>query len=62
TAVLLLVSFRRYGRRTSMLPPGPPGDPLIGHLLRMPTKDSALVLHEWSKTYGEFSMNHPPPN
>ncbi|KAJ7344033.1 cytochrome P450 [Mycena albidolilacea] len=36
-----------------MLPPGPPGDPLVGHLLRMPSTDSALVFHEWAKKYGD---------
>ncbi|KAJ7511587.1 cytochrome P450 [Mycena galericulata] len=49
---LFLLSILRKKRRAS-LPPGPPGDPLIGHLLRMPATDSALKFHEWSKTYGE---------
>ncbi|KAF8175026.1 cytochrome P450 [Mycena galopus ATCC 62051] len=49
---LVVLAFWRQGRRASILPPGPPGDPLIGHLLRMPSTDSALVFHEWSKTYG----------
>ncbi|KAJ7813324.1 cytochrome P450 [Mycena leptocephala] len=40
-------------QRSAILPPGPPGDPLVGHLLRMPTTDSALIFHEWCKTYGE---------
>ncbi|KAJ7302115.1 cytochrome P450 [Mycena albidolilacea] len=40
-------------QRSAILPPGPPGDPLVGHLLRMPATDSALIFHEWSKTYGE---------
>ncbi|KAJ6559780.1 cytochrome P450 [Mycena capillaripes] len=48
---LLLVLQKR--RRASMLPPGPPGDPLVGHLLRMPSTDSALVFHQWAKTYGD---------
>ncbi|KAJ7881997.1 hypothetical protein B0H14DRAFT_2704174 [Mycena olivaceomarginata] len=61
-AAIILVSFRQHRRRTSMLPPGPPGYPLIGHLLQMPTKDPALVFHEWSKTYGTFSANPSPPN
>ncbi|KAJ6472466.1 cytochrome P450 [Mycena sanguinolenta] len=39
-------------RRAAILPPGPPGDPFIGHLLRMPSTDPALVFHEWAKTYG----------
>ncbi|KAJ7782203.1 cytochrome P450 [Mycena olivaceomarginata] len=40
-------------QRSAILPPGPPGDPLVGHLLRMPATESALIFHEWSKTYGE---------
>ncbi|KAJ7858819.1 cytochrome P450 [Mycena olivaceomarginata] len=48
---LSLILHRK--RRALMLPPGPPGDPLIGHLLRMPSTDSALVFHEWAKTYGD---------
>ncbi|KAJ6559776.1 cytochrome P450 [Mycena capillaripes] len=36
-----------------MLPPAPPGDPLVGHLLRMPSTNSALVFHQWAKTYGD---------
>ncbi|KAJ7881749.1 hypothetical protein B0H14DRAFT_2565656 [Mycena olivaceomarginata] len=51
TTALILVSLLQRQRRTSVLPLGPPGDPLIGHLLRMPTKDSVLVFHEWSKKY-----------
>ncbi|KAJ7154341.1 cytochrome P450 [Mycena crocata] len=39
-------------RRDSLLPPGPPGDPVIGNLRHMPTADSASVFHEWAKTYG----------
>ncbi|KAF8145850.1 cytochrome P450 [Mycena galopus ATCC 62051] len=46
---LVVLGFWRQRRRASILPPGPPGDPLIGHLLRMPSTDSALVFHEWSK-------------
>ncbi|KAJ7439074.1 cytochrome P450 [Mycena galericulata] len=40
-------------RRGYPLPPAPPGLPLIGHLLRMPSVDSPLVFHEWAKTYGD---------
>ncbi|KAJ7652627.1 cytochrome P450 [Mycena rosella] len=38
-------------RKDSTLPPGPPGDPVIGNLRHMPTEQSALVFHEWSKKY-----------
>ncbi|KAJ6532371.1 cytochrome P450 [Mycena capillaripes] len=50
---LCLILILGKGRRASMLPPGPPGDLLIGHLLRIPTMDTAKVFHEWSKTYGD---------
>ncbi|KAF4596070.1 hypothetical protein EYR38_007442 [Pleurotus pulmonarius] len=35
------------------LPPGPPADPLIGHLLRSPSENPEVVFHEWSKQYGD---------
>ncbi|KAJ7249131.1 cytochrome P450 [Mycena haematopus] len=42
-------------RRSSSLPfpPGPPRDPIIGHLRYMPSKNRATVFHEWAKTYGD---------
>ncbi|KAJ7926720.1 cytochrome P450 [Mycena leptocephala] len=51
---LCFLVILRKKRRAAMLPPGPPGDPLVGHLLRMPSTDSALIFHEWCKTYGLF--------
>ncbi|KAF7333578.1 Cytochrome P450 [Mycena sanguinolenta] len=41
----------RIGRRP--LPPGPPKDPLIGHLRYMPTAQAPFVFHEWAKIYGD---------
>ncbi|KAF7342921.1 O-methylsterigmatocystin oxidoreductase [Mycena sanguinolenta] len=49
---LIIVAVLQRRRRAANLPPGPPGDPFIGHLLRMPSTDSALVFHQWAKTYG----------
>ncbi|KAF7342919.1 O-methylsterigmatocystin oxidoreductase [Mycena sanguinolenta] len=49
--LIIVVALQRR-QRAVMLPPGPPGDPFIGHLLRMPSTDSALVFHQWAKTYG----------
>ncbi|KAF7353495.1 O-methylsterigmatocystin oxidoreductase [Mycena sanguinolenta] len=49
---LIIVAALQRRRRAAMMPPGPPGDPFIGHLLRMPLTDSALVFHQWAKAYG----------
>ncbi|KAJ7146586.1 hypothetical protein C8R44DRAFT_563497, partial [Mycena epipterygia] len=40
-------------QRVTMLPPGPPRDPVIGHLRYMPSAQSALVFHKWAKKYGD---------
>ncbi|KAJ6493028.1 cytochrome P450 [Mycena sanguinolenta] len=49
-AILYLWSSRTERRP---LPPGPPKDPLIGHLRYMPTAQAPFVFHEWAKTYGD---------
>ncbi|KAF8182492.1 cytochrome P450 [Mycena galopus ATCC 62051] len=49
-AILFLCSSRR---ETRPLPPGPPKDPLIGHLRYMPTAQAPFVFNEWAKTYGD---------
>ncbi|KAL0568576.1 hypothetical protein V5O48_013405 [Marasmius crinis-equi] len=43
----------RQRRQKYALPPGPPGDPLIGHLRIIPTERQADIFHEWSKVYGD---------
>ena len=35
------------------LPPGPPADPIIGHLRIIPTTNQGRVFHSWSKLYGK---------
>ncbi|KAF7360842.1 O-methylsterigmatocystin oxidoreductase [Mycena sanguinolenta] len=42
------------GRSPSLpFPPGPPQDPIIGHLRCMPSKRRATVFHKWAKIYGD---------
>jgi len=41
-----------YRKRTSRLPPGPPGLPLLGKLLDLPSKFLHAKLGTWSKQYG----------
>lgn len=36
------------------LPPGPPGEFLLGHLRRIPESRPEFLYTEWSKTYGEI--------
>ncbi|KAF4609080.1 hypothetical protein EYR40_001433 [Pleurotus pulmonarius] len=49
---LISVYLRRRTVRRPPLPPGPPAEPLIGHLRIMPSDQEELVFHEWAKTYG----------
>ena len=39
-------------RKTSSPPPGPPADPIIGHLRVIPSTNQADVFHGWAKIYG----------
>ena len=50
---LLIWAFTSYlqSRKLPPLPPGPPADPIIGHLRIMPTEHHGVAFHELSK-YG----------
>ncbi|KAL4261411.1 cytochrome P450 family protein [Pleurotus pulmonarius] len=50
---LLSAYLKRRTTKRPPLPPGPPADPLIGHLRIMPSEQEELVFHEWAKTYGD---------
>ncbi|KAF4596839.1 hypothetical protein EYR38_008230 [Pleurotus pulmonarius] len=51
--VSLLAYLKRRSAKRPPYPPGPPADPLIGHLRVMPTEKHESVFHEWSKLYGD---------
>ncbi|KAF7341315.1 O-methylsterigmatocystin oxidoreductase [Mycena venus] len=54
-ATAFLSFFHRLRRSNSIsLPPGPPRDPLIGHLRYIPSTNRAAVFHEWAKIYGDI--------
>ncbi|EKM55771.1 uncharacterized protein PHACADRAFT_195823 [Phanerochaete carnosa HHB-10118-sp] len=58
-SVLVFVQATRRRRMRLPYPPGPPADPLIGHLRMMPDSDVAPeVFHGWAKQYGDvMSLN-----
>ncbi|KAK3191175.1 hypothetical protein K4F52_002761 [Lecanicillium sp. MT-2017a] len=53
TGILLLVSILLRRRRSNglPLPPGPPGEPILGHLRVVPSYSPEFTYMEWSKTY-----------
>lgn len=57
--VLFALAARLVTRKRSNLPlpPGPPADPLLGHLRIIPDPETrAETFHEWSKQYGVFAI------
>lgn len=50
---------RKRTPANTRLPPGPPADPLIGHLRIFPMKDQPEIFHEWSKQYGWWDFLWP---
>ena len=53
------VAFRRWMRRYSVvLPPSPPGDPIIGHARFIPLSHTWIKFSKWCKIYGEIFYVH----
>ncbi|KAK7047274.1 hypothetical protein VNI00_006505 [Paramarasmius palmivorus] len=53
-AVLVaIVWFAKTSRKNPSLPPGPPVEPLLGHLRLIPSEDQAKTFLEWGKRYGD---------
>ncbi|KAG5641232.1 hypothetical protein DXG03_005689, partial [Asterophora parasitica] len=40
------------------LPPGPPAEPIIGHLRKIPSEDQENQFYEWGKVYGDVMYLH----
>ncbi|KAI6355892.1 hypothetical protein MCOR25_008049 [Pyricularia grisea] len=53
-ALLCLIASHLRTRRKPF-PPGPPGSPILGNLLQIPTKKACLKFQQWSHEYGSSS-------
>lgn len=51
--ILVVPRIIRHRRQKLPYPPGPPADPILGHLRFIPTNDAYETFHEWSKQYGD---------
>ena len=52
-AFLFVLVLRSRSQKRKPLPPGPPADPLIGHLRSIPSHDQGRVFYSWAKLYGQ---------
>ncbi|KAG6872170.1 hypothetical protein C0995_012445 [Termitomyces sp. Mi166 len=55
-SVLVFVFLKvktRQERLNRLLPPGPPADPIIGHIRLIPQEGQDIFFHELGKTYGD---------
>jgi hypothetical protein len=43
------------------LPPGPPGEPFIGHLRVVPKENTAKAFAKWADKYGASDFCYPGP-
>ncbi|KAL0960005.1 hypothetical protein HGRIS_011657 [Hohenbuehelia grisea] len=55
---ILLIYRTRNSRSRLPFPPGPPADPILGHLRILPDANQHLVYHEWCKKYGNVIRLH----
>ena len=59
-ALIIFLAFALFqkvrNRRQNKLPPGPPADPILGHLRIFPRLNQSEKFYEWSKQYGKLSF------
>ncbi|KAG6902622.1 hypothetical protein C0995_014228 [Termitomyces sp. Mi166 len=53
SAGVVLLLMKKNRRKHPPLPPGPPSDPFIGHLLKVSAENQDVALYELGKVYGD---------
>jgi hypothetical protein len=48
----LVVWYNGYSKKHDPLPPGPPAEPLFGHLRLIPPVGQETLFYKWGKVYG----------
>ncbi|KAF9456706.1 cytochrome P450 [Collybia nuda] len=56
--LLFYVYLRTRSKRHPPLPPGPPADPVIGHLRLIHPENQQTLFYQWGKTYGDVMYLH----
>ena len=54
TILLCYVYYCSRIRVFHRLPPGPPGEPVIGHTRKIPLESPWILLSKWNKKYGDI--------
>ncbi|KAF9458175.1 cytochrome P450 [Collybia nuda] len=49
---------KRNSKKHPPLPPGPPADPIIGHLRKIPPDNQETLFYQWGKKYGDVMHLH----
>ncbi|RDB17531.1 hypothetical protein Hypma_001246 [Hypsizygus marmoreus] len=52
-SLFVFLWLNRNSRKRPPLPPGPPADPILGHLRHIPLEHQEIQFYEWGKTYGD---------
>ncbi|KAF9458164.1 cytochrome P450 [Collybia nuda] len=56
--VFLFVYLKKKSKNHPPLPPGPPADPIIGHLRLIPPDNQEKLFYKWGKIYGDVMHLH----